>query len=197
MNAEINPKGDPERRQRSFRVQAIVLRHRDYGETDRMLVLFTLERGKLTAIAKGVRKLHSRKAGHLEPFTQVNLQLARGRDLMIITQAETIEAFLPLREDLRLPTYASYVVELLDRFTYEEGENRAIYRTLMHTLTRLCSFDDPDLVVRYYELRLLDLSGFRPQLFDCAGCDAEIQAQDQYFSAERGGILCPGCGERA
>ena len=183
-------------RLRSFRVEAIILRHSDWGEADRLLVMFTLEMGKLRAIAKGVRKPRSRKAGHLEPFTRVSLLLARGRDMMIVTQAETIAAHTPLREDLLLSTYASYVVELLDRFTYEEGENRALYRLLNDTLTRISSSTSPDLAVRYYEVRLLDLVGFRPQLFNCVVCGEKIQPENQYFSAELGGVLCPTCGKR-
>jgi DNA repair protein RecO (recombination protein O) len=184
-------------RLRSFRLEAVVLRHNDWGEADRLLGLFTLEMGKLRALAKGVRKLRSRKAGHLEPFTRVNLLLARGRDLPLITQVETLDAYLPLHEELAGATYASYVVELLDRFTYEEGENRALYRLLIETLARLCQDQDRDLVVRYYEIRLLDLVGFRPQLFQCVGCGAEIQAENQYFSAYLGGALCPRCGARS
>ena len=183
-------------RLRSFRLEAVVLRHNDWGEADRLIGLYTLEMGKLRALAKGARKLRSRKAGHLEPFTRVNLLLARGRDLPLITQAETLEPYLSLKEDLAGATYASYVVELLDRFTYEEGENRALYRLLVDTLARLCQDQDRDLVVRYYEIRLLDLVGFRPQLFQCVGCGAEIRAEDQYFSASLGGVLCPRCGSR-
>ena len=185
-----------QRRQRVLRAQAIVLRHRDWGEADRMLGLFTLEMGKVQAIAKGARRPRSRKAGHLEPFTHVKLLLARGRNIAIITQAEAIDQFTPLREDMLLTTYASYVVELLDRFTYEEGENRGLFRLLRNTLARLCSPDKPELVLRYYELRLLDLVGFRPQLYTCVRCEAEIQAQDQFFSAQEGGVLCPNCGAR-
>jgi hypothetical protein len=87
-------------RERSFRVEAVVLRHSNWGEADRLVGLFTREMGKIRAIAKGVRKLRSRKAGHLEPFTRTSLLLARGRDMFIITQAETIKAYMPLREDL-------------------------------------------------------------------------------------------------
>lgn len=177
-----------------MRVEAVVLRHSDWGEADRLLGLFTREMGKLRVVAKGVRKLRSRKAGHLEPFTQVSLLLAHGRDLQIVTQAETIQAYSILKEDLLLLGYASYVVELLDRFTYEEGENRALYRLLTDTLTRLASQHDPFRVVRYYEMRLLDLIGFRPQLFQCAKCEREILAEDQFFSGEFGGVLCPKCG---
>jgi DNA repair protein RecO (recombination protein O) len=81
-------------------VEAIVLSHHDWGEADRLLWLYTRELGKVRVVAKGVRKLRSRKAGHLEPFAHTRLQLARGRDMLIVTQAETINAFLNLREDL-------------------------------------------------------------------------------------------------
>lgn len=160
-----------------------------------MLWLFTREIGKVQAIAKGLRKPRSRKAGHLEPFTRVSLLLARGRDMWIVTQAETVDAYLALREELLRVGYAAYVVELLDRFTYEEGENRALYRLLSDTLARIDVEADPRLAVRYYEVRLLDLLGFRPQLFNCAACGETIQPEDQYFSPEQGGVLCPKCGK--
>jgi len=147
-------------------------------------------------VAKGLRKPRSRKAGHLEPFTRVELLLARGRDLPIVTQAEAKDVYLKLREDLVRVGYASYVVELLDRFTYEEGENIGLYRLLSDTLTRLNGEAQPAFAVRYYEIRLLDLVGFRPQLFQCVNCGEEIQAADQYFSFEKGGVFCPRCGER-
>jgi DNA repair protein RecO (recombination protein O) len=184
-------------RERSFRVEAVVLRHSDWGEADRLVGLFTRELGKVRAIAKGVRKLRSRKAGHLEPFTRTSLLMARGRDMFIITQAETLKAYMPLREDLLLVGYASYIIELLDRFTYEEGENRSLYRLLVDTLGRLSTQPNPALVVHYYEIRLLDLLGFRPHLFNCAHCSREIVAEDQFFSAEEGGVLCRSCGRGA
>ncbi len=182
-------------RERSFRIEAVVLRHKDWGEADRLLWLFSRELGKVQAIAKGARKLRSRKAGHLEPFARASLLLARGRDLYIVTQAETVNAYSQLKDDLTLLGHAAYVVELLDRFTYEEGENRALYRLLVDTLTRLTMHNELALVIRYYEIRLLDLLGFRPQLFNCARCQNEIKPDDQFFSAEEGGVLCPSCGK--
>jgi DNA repair protein RecO (recombination protein O) len=181
-------------RERSYRAEAVVLRHSDFGEADRLLTLYTRENGKVRAIAKGVRKIRSRKAGHLEPFTRVMLQLAQARDMPIVTQAETVDAYLPLREDLLLTGYAAYVVEMLDRFTYEEGENRAIYSLLTDTLTRIATLPDPFLALRYYELHLFDHLGFRPELFNCVSCGAEIQPEDQYFSFAQGGVYCPKCG---
>ncbi len=183
-------------RVRSQRVEAIVLRHTDWGEADRMLWLFTREMGKVKVVAKGVRKPRSRKAGHLEPFTCVELLLAQGRDFLIVTQAEAKEAYLGLREDLIRVGYASYVIELLDRFTYEEGENIGLYRLLHETLGRINDESAPAFAVRYYEIRLLDLVGFRPQLFRCVNCGEEIRAEDQYFSFEKGGVICPNCGSK-
>jgi DNA repair protein RecO (recombination protein O) len=181
---------------RSFRAEAIVLRHSDWGEADRLLTLYTRQQGKVRALAKGARKIASRKAGHVEPFTHVTLQLAKGRDLMIVTQAETIDGYLPIREDLALTGYASYILELLDRFTYEdESQNPPIFRLLVESLSRLASGSDPWLVIRYYEMRLLDFLGFRPQLFECANCGRAILAEDQYFSFSTGGVICPRCGE--
>ena len=182
------------RTERTLQTEVVVLRHSDWGEADRLLVLFSREAGKLRAIAKGARKLRSRKAGHLEPFTRVKLMLARGRDFWIVTQAETVDAYLPLREDLVRIAYAAYVIELLDRFTYEEGQNSALYRLLTDTLERVSGLPDPFLAVRYYEIRLLDLLGFRPELNHCVNCENEIQPEDQYFDALQGGVVCPRCG---
>ena len=167
--------------ERTLRTEVVVLRHSDWGEADRLLVLFSREAGKLRAVAKGVRKLHSRKAGHLEPFTRVKLMLARGRDFWIVTQAETVDAYLPIREDLVRTAYAAYVIELLDRFTYEEGENRALYQLLVDTLQRIALLPDPFPAVRYYEIRLLDLLGFRPELINCVRCETEIRAGRPVF----------------
>lgn len=181
---------------RSFRASAVVLRHADWGEADRLLTLYTREQGMVRAIAKGARKVTSRKAGHLQPFTHITVQLAKGRDLLIVTQVETINAFLPLHDDLLKTSHAAYVVELLLRFSYEdEGANPAIFRLLVETLGRIEAEEDAWLAVRYYEMRLLDAVGFRPQLFECANCSREIRAEDQFFSFTAGGVICPRCGE--
>lgn len=183
------------RQPHSFGVEAVVLRHVDYGEADRILTLYTSQLGKTRAIVKGARKLTSRKAGHLEPFTRVRLQLAKGRDMPLVTQADTVEAYLPLRENLVLTGQASYVIELLDRFTYDEGlSSSTVFRLLTETLARLASGADPWLAIRYYEMRLLDNLGFRPKLFECARCGREILPEDQYFSFAEGGVICPNDG---
>jgi DNA repair protein RecO (recombination protein O) len=148
------------------------------------------------ALAKGARKITSRKAGHLQPFTHVTVQLAKGRDLLIVTQAETVDAFLPLHDNLIKTGYAAYIVELLYRFSYEEeGGNPSLFKLLVDTLGRIEKEDEAWLSVRYYEMRLLDIVGFRPQLFECANCGREILPEDQFFSFATGGVICPQCGQ--
>ncbi len=181
---------------RSFRASAVVLRHADWGEADRILTLYTREQGLARALAKGARKINSRKAGHLQPFTHAILQLAKGRDLLIVTQAETVNAFLPLHDDLIKTGNAAYAAELLLRFSYEnEGADPSLFRLLVETLERIEKEDDAWLPIRYYEMRLLDAVGFRPQLFECANCGRKILAEDQFFSFMAGGVICPRCGE--
>jgi DNA repair protein RecO (recombination protein O) len=181
---------------RSFRVSAVVLRHKDWGEADQLLTLYTRELGKVRAVAKGARKVTSRKAGHLQPFTQVTLQLSRGRDLLIVTQAETINAFLGLGADLLKTGYASYIIELLDRFTYDDdGGHPSTFKLLIETLDRLEKESDAWVAVRNYEMRLLDFIGFRPQLIDCVNCGREILPENQFFSFSAGGAICPRCGQ--
>lgn len=182
------------RTERSIRVDAVVLRHSDWGEADRLLVLYTREAGKLRAVAKGARKIRSRKAGHIEPFTRSTLMLAKGRDLWIVTQAATIDAFQGLREDLEKTGYTAYVIELLDRFTYEDGHHPELYQLLIDTLARIAASNQAFLAVRYYELRLLDFLGFRPELVNCVKCGKTIVAEDQFFSPLLGGVVCAACG---
>jgi DNA repair protein RecO (recombination protein O) len=182
------------RPERTIRVEAVVLRHADWGEADRLVTFYSREHGKLRSVAKGARRIKSRKAGHLEPFTRVALLLARGRDLWIITQVETVDAYLTIGENLIRTANAAYVIELLDRFTYDEGENRALYSLLVDTLSRLSTEEDPFVTLRFYEMHLLDLMGFRPELFHCVQCRKEILPQDQFFSSRQGGVLCPSCG---
>ena len=176
------------------KVEAIVISHTEYGEADRFLTLFTREMGKVRAIAKGVRKARSRKAGHLEPFTRTALVMARGANFWIITQADTVDAYQPIRENLLKTAQAAYVLELLDRFSSEGEEHQSLYRLIKETLSRLTEEEDTFRTVRFFELRFLEKAGFRPEFFHCALCGAEIQAEDQYFSALQGGVLCPQCG---
>jgi DNA repair protein RecO (recombination protein O) len=179
--------------ERTLRTEAVIIKHVDWGEGDRILTLYTREQGKIRALAKGVRKINSRKAGHLEPFSRTELMLAAGRDFWIVTQAESKNTYPILKNDLIRMGYAAYVVELVDKFSVDGQETRTLYKLLTETLDRMEKLEDLVVVIRYYEIQLLDHLGYRPQLITCVHCGKEILAQDQYFSAEQGGVLCPNC----
>jgi DNA repair protein RecO (recombination protein O) len=186
-------------RERSFRTPALILKRRDFGEADRMLTVLTPGYGKLDVLAKGARKLTSHKTGQVELFTRADLLIHRGREIGQVAQAEMTAPYLALREDLTRGAYASYAVELLDRFTADEVETESVklFALLDATLDRLCRADDARLALRFYELHLAALVGYRPELSQCVVGREPIQPQDQYFSASLGGVVCPGCALRA
>lgn len=179
-------------RERSFRTPAIILKRFDLGEADRLLTLLTPRHGKIEVIAKGARKLTSTKTGHVELFTRADMLVHKGRDIGIAVQAEMVAPYLHLRDDLTLGAYAGYAAELADRFTLSGDEDTARLFTLLdETFSRLCSDSDPRLALRYYEMHLLDVSGFSPELNECVIGHEQVQPEDQYFSYNEGGVVCP------
>ena len=171
-----------------------MLHHTNYGEADRILRLLTVERGKISALARGVRRMNSRKAGHLEPFTLISAQLSTGHGSeWIVDQVSTMEAFPSMTEVLSRTIQGSYVTELADRFTVEEIENRQLFRLTLETIRRIASMDDSFPAIRFFDLRLLDLTGYRPQLQQCVVCGKSLEPVNQYFSSIFGGIVCPSC----
>lgn len=178
---------------RVYRTEAVILRDRKIGEADKVLTLFTAEQGKFDAIAKGVRRPMSRKSGHLEVLSHSSLLLAHGRSLDVITQCETLASFSPLRDDLQRLSRALYVSELVDRFTMERQENRALYHLMLETLAQLATGSELDLTLRSFEVQMLTLSGYQPQLRTCAACSGPISPVVNYFSPMAGGVVCAGC----
>ncbi|RME75936.1 MAG: DNA repair protein RecO [Chloroflexi bacterium] len=177
---------------RLYRTDAIILRRSDFGEADRLLTVFTPQHGKLRLLAKGVRKITSRKAGHVELFMLTDMLVARGRTWDIVSQAEVVEAYPPLRTDLQKTGWAYYLAELVDRFTEEHDPNQPLFELLAFTLARLGHTDDPFIVLRYFELHLLGLTGYQPQLHFCLTCETPIQpVENNYFTLSGGGVLCP------
>ncbi|MCL4458373.1 MAG: DNA repair protein RecO [Chloroflexi bacterium] len=178
-----------------YRTEGIVLRHIDLGEADRIVTLYTPYLGKVRAVAKGTRRTTSKLAGHLELFTHSQLLMAKGRNLDIITQGQTINSFLALRGDLLRTTHAHYVAELLDRFTEEHIENYPLFTLTVHTYDRLASERVPELAVRFFEMQLLGYLGYRPELHYCVHCREQVGPTSCFFSPSAGGILCLRCGQ--
>lgn len=176
--------------QRTYRTDALILRRSDLGEADRLLLLST-PRGKKRVIAKGVRKTTSRLAGHVELFAHTTMMLATGRNLDIVTQSHVLHSFTTLRTDLPRLSRAYYVAELYDTFIQEEDESRSLFSLLTQTFTYLDTCSKSDLIVRAYELRLLQETGYRPQLYHCTICQNLLTEQANRFSPTLGGVVCP------
>ncbi len=181
-------------RPRVYRTKGFVLKRMDLGEADKILTIYTPGSGKLRAIAKGVRRPGSRLGGHVDDFAYADMLLARGRDLDVVTQSQTIDSFRPLREELWRASYGYYIAELVDSFNEERSENQPLFDLLIDAFRLLSSESELPVVVRFFELHMLDLVGYRPELEHCVRCRAEIKPEANYFSAMLGGAVCPNCG---
>ena len=168
--------------------RGVVLRTYKLGEADRVVSFLTRERGKVRAVAKGVRKTRSRFGGRLEPASHVELLLYEGRgELDIVSQAETIDHFRPLRDDLDRLARAVSMLEAADQLALEHQPNRRLYEMLVGALRTLAAQDAP-LVVPGFFLKALALEGFRPQVDACVACGSAGPLVS--WALEEGGLRC-------
>jgi DNA repair protein RecO (recombination protein O) len=177
-----------------YNLQAIVLRNRLYKEHDKLVGLFSVERGRFTALAKGASRPTGGLRGLTQPFTQVNLTLARGRgSLDVITQGEVERPFISLRQDLEKIAYASYMSELITLAMPEDKPSRSVFALLLSAFALLDMDMSPPLASCFFELRLLDALGLAPHLEDCMGCGRGLPGGSFALSPARGGLLCLSC----
>ncbi len=186
------------RRIRQYQVSAVVIRQHPLGEADRRVTLYTRERGKLSAVAKGVNKPRSKFAAGLQLFSHARIQLAAGRSLEVVTQVQPVDMCRRLREDWARYTYACYVAELLDALTDEQAPDPACFDLLLATLQALDAGGEPATLVRGFELKLLAHLGYGPELNVCASCGADLSGQKVTgskagFSVAQGGVVCGRC----
>ena len=180
-------------RDRLYTTEAIVLSRLDYGEADRILTLYTPARGKVSVIAKGARRPKSRAGPHLDYLARCSLQLARGRDLDVVTSAETVETHEGLRADLNAFGHGCHLAEVVRHLTQDRQENRPVYDLLVRSLTLLNEGVDPWPVTRHFELVALSALGYHPELYHCLNCRQPVEAVPNAFSVRLGGVICPRC----
>jgi DNA repair protein RecO (recombination protein O) len=177
-----------------YRDSGVVLRVQKLGEADRIITLLSCHRGKIRAVAKGVRRTNSRFGARVEPFCHVDLQLHTGRTLDVITQVQTLDAFgVHIVNDYQRYTAACAVLETVDRLAAEEGE--PVLRLHMLTLGALRALAgrerDASLVLDAFLLRSMAFAGWEPALTECARCGAP--GPHAAFSVAAGGSVCPSC----
>jgi DNA repair protein RecO (recombination protein O) len=178
-------------RPRTYKTRAIVLAHFDLGEADRIVTLLTPEDGKIRAVAKGVRRPRSRIGGSVEPFAELEVVLARGRNLDVITQVSVSHAWLRLRDRLESTATAWYLGELADRAVEERAGEHPVYGLLRRACQLLDDGMDPGRVARWYETGLADALGVRPELDRCVECDRVLDETDSFrWVPALGGVLC-------
>jgi len=167
-----------------------VLRTVKLGETDRIVTLLTVERGKVRAVAKGVRKPGSKIGARLDPTSHVTVQCYEGRNLDTVTQVETIDAFGSVREHYGCLTHALAMHEAVDQITLEGEPNELVYRMLVGALRTLDENPNP-LVAAAFFWRLLSVEGFQPVLDACVRCEAP--GPFPAFDPGEGGVVCATC----
>ena len=178
---------------KTYRCEAVTLKKTPLGEADLIVTLYSRDHGKLRAVAKGARRSTSKLVGHLEPLTLLQLSLAQTRSLDIITQAEIVENFTPLKGDLNAISRSLYLAELVDGFGSEANPNLALYHLALETLDAIGRSPDSEWPLRYFELHLLEVSGLMPELYHCVECRRQFTPGQHRFSPDLGGALCLDC----
>lgn len=175
-----------------YHADAIVIRSREYGESDRLLTLFSREHGKIQAVAKGVRKPKSRQRGGVQLFTYGDYLLYKGKSLDTVNQASPKDSFPHLWMDFDQSMAATAIAELLDMATIP-GQPYPELFTLTYTCFFLLEHCEPTLVQSAYTLKLLTQLGYRPRFTECSECGKKVQEERLLFSPEAGGVLCKEC----
>lgn len=204
-----------------YKVEAVVLRHQPVGEADRVLTLFTREYGKMRVSARGVRKITSRLAGRVQPYTHGRFLVARGRTLDVIAQGDVARPFAGLQHDLLRSAYAAYVAELVDRFLPERDPHPDVFDAVLDAwgVIEHAAEDDAEVYALWFSLHLAERLGYRPEMDRCVGCGRPLPggrspsngvtaepiepgsersaaprgAGGWAFSPAAGGALCPAC----
>lgn len=177
--------------QQQYTTEAMVLSVRDMGEADRLAVLFSRDRGKITAAAYGARRPRSRLAGAVQSFAQVDISMMSGKNLDTIGQCEVKRSFRELREDITLMTYAAFLAELVSELWPDRSSDPSAYDVLVGAFG-LLSERNPRLVALAGAWQLLALAGFHPEYERCVSC-GHVLAMPAFFDACAGGAVCSGC----
>ncbi len=182
----------------TYRDEAVVLRTHKLGEADRIITALSRQRGKIRAVAKGVRRTSSKFGARLEPFSHIDVQFAVGRTLDIVTQVESLHAFgEPLIADYQRYTAGQVMLETADRLVTEEGEPAVQHYLLLVGALRVLNEGTADgprpatMILDSYLLRSLAIAGYAPSFTDCARCG--LVGPHAAFSPAAGGVVCTRC----
>lgn len=174
--------------------EGIVIRQTDYRESDKIVVLYTREFGKIGVVARGAKKTKSRLAAVTQPFVNGYFTFFASSGLGTLQQSELIQNFSSIQQDIFLTAYAAYICELLDKATDEKRANPSLYELVFQILRDIDEGYDPEILVQLFEMKMLPVMGFYPVMDKCAICGETTGHFD--FSTHSDGIICHRCFEK-
>ncbi|MFA7169710.1 MAG: DNA repair protein RecO [Candidatus Paceibacterota bacterium] len=185
----------------TYRTEGVILRRSNFGEANLLLHIFTKNVGKIEAVGKSARKPKGKLKGHLEPFLYCDFVLVHGKKMDTVANSFILEPFLNIRSSFVLVLAASVVTEIADRMTIEGYPDERIFNLVVRSFSFLDNLPDLDnkmlwLLIAFFEVNFLSLSGFSPQLDKCVFCSGEISPGKNYFSFSLGGILDFSCAKK-
>ncbi|WP_243290595.1 DNA repair protein RecO [Bacillus sp. FJAT-47783] len=174
-----------------YKCEGIVIRTTDYGESNKIVTIYTRESGKVGVMARGAKKPNSRLAAVTQLFTYGTFLFQKSSGLGSLQQGETTNSMRLIREDIFLTAYASYLTELLDKGTENNQPNPFLFELLFQTLHRLSEGTDPDILRYIFEMKMLNVLGLYPNLNECVVCGGKEGAF--HFSIRENGFICHRC----
>jgi len=179
------------------KTEAIVLKGLKFGDTSKIVTLYTKDYGKIKVIAKGIRKPKSRLAGTLETFFHIHIVFYKKTttEIYLLSQSEIMHPFQKITKDLNRYALASGVLELLDKLITGEEPNLEIFELTLNTLSFMeaCAPKSVEKSFLFFVLRLADILGYKPKFDRCISCGKTIPGKLILFSPEKGGIVCARC----
>jgi len=186
--------------EKNYTTDAINLRSYDLSDADKIVVMYSRDKGLIRSVAKGVKRPKSKLGARMDSLTANTLMFSRGRNLDTVCQAQTINSFRKIREDMLKLMFSSYISEIVANFGVENDPGaEETYKLLYSALERIsnaCEKKDIILSVIKFQLKMMLIAGIIPEFDTCLCCGKRIINNEMYFSKERGGVFCPECNEK-
>jgi len=177
-----------------YKTEGIVLKSTEFEEADKIVTIYTKNYGKISAIAKGVRKIKSKFGSSLEILTHSIFLIYKGRNIDIVSQTEILESFFSTSKEVIKFAFAANCVEIVNKLTEEREINIALFNLLKEILHGLRKANDPKLLTLSFKWQTISLLGYRPSINHCCRCNKSIEDQkEMYFNIKEGGLLCNNC----
>lgn len=176
----------------SYKTQAIIINRLNLGESDRILTLFSPERGKVRAICKGSRKTKSKYGGHIELFSLTDFVVSEGKNLDIVSDANLVKNYLATSPDMDKIKTIYYFAEVVNKLLPDDTANHGIYKLFLYCLSNIQKYDYR-LLQLIFIAKLLKILGIYPELNNCVKCEGKPDIDEIFFSKGAGGIIDKAC----